>query len=291
MNRIPEKFGIPSFLKLTKPIITLSVAFSALTGFILFSGAFSHGWFHMYLGVLLVAAGSSVINQIQEKNQDKLMDRTRNRPLPSGQIHVNHAWLLVFALTILGVVLLWFYVKPVSSILAIITLIWYNGIYTPLKRVSPWAIIPGAVVGALPPLIGWTAAGGYLFHPHIAFVSFFFFIGQIPHFWLILLRYGQDYEKAGFPAISKVFSPNQISRLTFTWTTATAVIAVFLPLFGIIESIWLGSAIVTLSILLVLSFHKWPGIKNPVQMNRAFMIMNFYFLSMMIIIIIDSLLV
>jgi heme o synthase len=290
MNRIPEKVRIPSLLKLTKPIITLSVAFSALTGFILFSGAFSYGWFYMYLGVLLVAAGSSVINHIQEKNQDKLMERTRNRPLPSGQVSISLAWILAFFLAISGVLLLWVFVKPVSAILAMITLIWYNGIYTPLKRISPWAIIPGAVVGAIPPVIGWTAAGGYLFHPHITFVSFFFFIGQIPHFWLILLRYGHDYDKAGFPSISKVFSPNQISRLTFTWTTTTAAIAVCLPLFGIIESIWLGGAIVIFSVFLVLSFYKWPGIKNPVHVNRAFMIMNIYFLSMMLIIISDSLL-
>lgn len=290
MNKISEKVGILSFLKLTKPIITLSVAFSALTGFILFSGAFGYGWFYMYFGVLLVAAGSSVINQIQEKTQDKLMERTRNRPLPSGQVSVSLAWILAFILAISGVLLLWVFVKPVSAILAMITLIWYNGIYTPLKRISPWAIIPGAVVGALPPVIGWTAAGGYLFHPHIVFVSFFFFIGQIPHFWLILLRYGHDYQKAGFKSIRKVFNPNQISRLTFTWTTATAAIAVCLPLFGIIESIWLGGTIVIFSIFLVLSFHKWPGIKNPVHVNRAFMIMNIYFLSMMIIIISDSLL-
>jgi heme o synthase len=290
MNKIPPKEKIGSFLKLTKPVITLSVGFSALTGFILFNGAFSQGWFYMYLGVLFVAAGSSVINQIQERNLDKLMDRTLSRPIPSGQVSPIQAWIMAAILGLSGVALLWVFVKPVSAILAITTLLWYNGIYTPLKRVSPWAIIPGAVVGALPPVIGWTAAGGYLFHPHIVFVSFFFFIGQIPHFWLILLRYGHDYEKAGFPSVSKIFSQLQISRLTFTWTTATAAIAVFLPLFGIIESIWLGGTIVILSAFLVLSFHKWPGIKNPVHVNRAFMIMNFYFLSMMIIIIADSLL-
>jgi heme o synthase len=289
MNKIPPKEKIGSFLKLTKPIITLSVAFSALTGFILFSGAFSHGWFYMYLGVLFIAAGSSVTNQIQERNQDKLMDRTHDRPLPSGQVTVHEAWILAAILGLSGIVLLWVFVRPVSAILAIITLLWYNGIYTPLKRVSPWAIIPGAVVGAIPPVIGWTAAGGYLFHPHIAFVSFFFFTGQIPHFWLILLRYGHDYEKAGFPSVSKVFSQLQISRLTFTWTTATAAIAIFLPLFGIIKSVWLGGTIVILSLILVLSFHKWPGIKKPVHVNRVFIIMNIYFLSMMIIIIIDSL--
>jgi len=278
----------PGLLRLTKPIITLSVAFSALTGFVLFSGSFSEGWPFMYLGVLLIAAGSSAINHIQEAKTDHLMERTRNRPLPSGQVNILQAVIWASILSLSGAILLWYQTNPQATLLAVFTLFWYNAVYTPLKKVTPWAIIPGAVVGAIPPVIGWTAAGGAINHPDIIFISFFFFIGQIPHFWLILLRYGKDYEKAGFPSISKTFSPDQISRLTFTWTAATAMTAILLSIFGVIVSNAVSITVIILSVALIAAFYKWPGIKKPAQFERAFIIMNLYFLFMMILIIADA---
>lgn len=283
-------YTVLAYLKLTKPIITLSVSFSALTGFVLFSKAFSDGWLVVYLGVLLIAAGSSVINQIQEADSDKLMERTRNRPIPTGIVGKKQAWLWAALLSVSGALILGYQFNLLTSVLAVFTLLWYNGIYTPLKRITPWAILPGALVGAIPPAIGWVAAGGSLIHPHILFLSFFFFIGQIPHFWLILLRYGEDYQKAGFPSITSTFNTEQISRLTFVWTTATAIAAVFLSVFGIIESLAIAFIILGLSLVLVISFYKWPGIKRPALVNRAFMIMNLYFLLIMLLIIADSIL-
>lgn len=288
--RLSPGSSLLPLLKLTKPIITLSVAFSALTGFVLYSGAFSQGWLPLYFGVMLIAAGSSAINQIQEKHYDSLMERTRLRPMPSGQIGKVSAWVFSLLLAASGAVLLWLYTSPLASALAIVTLLWYNGIYTPLKRVSPWAILPGAVVGAIPPAIGWTAAGGSILHPHISFVAFFFFMGQIPHFWLILLRYGKDYELAGFSSVSAVFSPEQIARLTFLWTSATAVSSVFLWVFGIVHYAASGVILILLSALLITTFQKWPGIKKPAFVNRAFMVMNIYFLFIMILIMVDALL-
>lgn len=279
-----------AYIKLSKPIITLSVSFSALTGFVLFSKALANGWFVAYSGVLLIAAGSSVINQIQEADSDKLMERTRNRPIPTGIVGERQAWLWAAILSISGAWILGYQFNLLTSVLAIFTLLWYNGIYTPLKRITPWAILPGAVVGAIPPAIGWVAAGGTLLHPHIIFLSFFFFIGQIPHFWLILLRYGEDYHKAGFPSITSTFNTEQISRLTFVWTTATAIAAVFLSVFGIIESLAIALIILGLSVILVIFFYKWPGIKRPALVNRAFVIMNLYFLLIMLLIIADSIL-
>ena len=279
-----------AYIKLSKPIITLSVSFSALTGFVLFSKALANGWFVAYSGVLLIAAGSSVINQIQEADSDKLMERTRNRPIPTGIVGERQAWLWAAILSISGAWILGYQFNLLTSVLAIFTLLWYNGIYTPLKRITPWAILPGAVVGAIPPAIGWVAAGGTLLHPHIIFLSFFFFIGQIPHFWLILLRYGEDYHKAGFPSITSTFNTEQISKLTFVWTTATAIAAVFLSVFGIIESLAIALIILGLSVILVIFFYKWPGIKRPALVNRAFVIMNLYFLLIMLLIIADSIL-
>ncbi len=275
-----------ALLRLTKPIITLSVGFSALTAYILHEGSMSRGWFLLYLGVLLTAAGSSAINQIQEAKQDKMMARTQNRPIPSGQITSLQASVWAFLLVSTGALILWRYSNPMASGLSLTTVLWYNGVYTPLKKITPWAILPGAVVGAIPPAIGWVAAGGALLHPHIVFLCFFFFIGQIPHFWLILLRHSHDYEKGGFPSISTTFTSLQIRRLTFSWTLSTAMAAVCLTLFGIISSTFLAIATVILSIALVISFGRL--LQNHSFVNKTFIIMNLYFMLMMIIIILDA---
>lgn len=276
-------------LTLTKPVITLSVAFSALTGYILYAGEFASGWLYVYLGVLLVAAGSSVINQIQEIDADRLMDRTRHRPLPSARIGVVQAWIWAVCLVGSGMVLLWVFTVPRGALLAAFTLVWYNGVYTPLKRFSAWAIFPGALVGAVPPLIGWTTAGGDLGHPHIVLVAFFFFTGQIPHFWLISLRHGQDYQKAGFPSVTALFSHTQISRLTFLWTFATALIALWLPVLGVLQTKVPAMVLVVLSAGLIFYFLKWPGLRKPLLVSKAFAKMNLYFFLVMCLLIIDAL--
>ncbi|RPI68985.1 MAG: hypothetical protein EHM47_13890, partial [Ignavibacteriales bacterium] len=128
---------------------------------------------------------------------------------------------------------------------------WYNVIYTPLKKKNPLAIIPGSLVGAIPPAVGWAAAGGSIFDSGIIIISFFFFIWQIPHFWLLLLVLDKDYEKAGFPTLTKIFSHAQLARITFIWILATIVTGLIIPLFGITNfpginflllgaGIWLG---------------------------------------------------
>lgn len=283
-----NSFFFQPYFQLTKPIITLSVSFSALTGYVLFSGGFTGHWFSMYAGVLLVAAGSSALNQIQESDMDRKMKRTRSRPLPSGRLSMMQAALFTVLLIAAGTTLLAIRNGTVPMTLALVTLMWYNGIYTPLKRFSPWAVIPGAVVGAIPPVIGWTAAGGWLFHHDAALIMFFFFTGQIPHFWLILLRHGDDYQKAGFPSISNTFSNSQIHRLTFSWTAATALTAIMLPLFDVITGYIIGGVIIVLSATLVIWFYV--SVRRTFNVNRAFFITNIYFLIMMLLIMTDALL-
>jgi protoheme IX farnesyltransferase len=134
--------------------------------------------------------------------------------------------------------------------------LWYNGIYTPLKKKNALAIIPGSMVGALPPLAGWVAAGGSIFDPQILILGFFFFIWQIPHFWLLLLIFGKDYEQAGFPTLTQIFSMDQLSRITFVWITATIASGMLIPLFGVIKNYFIYSGMLISGIWLL-----WKALK------------------------------
>jgi protoheme IX farnesyltransferase len=130
------------------------------------------------------------------------------------------------------------YPNWIAIALGVFTVFWYNGVYTPLKRVTAFAAVPGGLVGALPPVIGWVCAGGDIFDPRIRAVAFFFFIWQIPHFWLLLMRTGEDYRRAGLPSLTSVFSREQLARVTFVWMLATAVASLVFPLFGVTRSLW-----------------------------------------------------
>jgi protoheme IX farnesyltransferase len=145
----------------------------------------------------LVTASSNIINQILEKDTDKLMQRTQNRPLPLSQISVVAASLLAGVFGVTGVGILGFYFNPISGLLGALALISYAFIYTPFKKVSPAAVFIGAVPGSMPLLIGWTAATGTIGWGGILLFLIQFF-WQIPHFWSIAWLLNDDYNKAGF---------------------------------------------------------------------------------------------
>ncbi len=161
---------------LTKIKITVFVTLTTAVGFIAASGKLNLVFVEVCFGLLLLACGSAVINHIQERRTDALMKRTKSRPIPSGKISVKSAVILSAVLLVSGSALLYYGGGKLALGLAVLNLLWYNGFYTPLKRVSSLAILPGALVGAIPPAVGWVAAGGYVFDKEIIILSFFFFI-------------------------------------------------------------------------------------------------------------------
>ena len=281
-----EKIKILS--ELTKIRITLFVTLTTAFGYICFSQKLSINLLTVVFGILLLACGSAVINHIQEWKTDALMERTKNRPIPSKKISVPNAAIISLVLIFTGSFLLLFN-GIIPLLLGLLNLFWYNVVYTPLKRVNQLAIIPGSLVGAIPPVVGWTSAGGYVFDPQILVISFFFFIWQIPHFWLLLLLLGKDYEKAGFPTLTQVFNTNQLSRITFIWIVATVVASLLIPLFGIVKNPVYYFALLAAGLWLTFQASKFLKDQNQKMNFRfAFREINIFALVVMLIISIDQ---
>ena len=233
------------FWEITKLRITIFVTVTTVFGYIAAVNSIDAGMILPTIGILFLACGSASLNHFQERKTDALMDRTKNRPIPSGRISGSSVLEISLVLVVAGSLLLFIGSGVLALAFGLLNLVWYNGIYTPLKKVSPLAIVPGSLVGAIPPLVGWIAGGGYLFDPQIILISFFFFIWQIPHFWLLLMVLDKDYEKAGFPTLTKIFNQPQLGRITFIWVLATGVTGLLLPLFQIshnqfIAAFWLA---------------------------------------------------
>ena len=275
-------------IELGKVRIALPVALSALAGFTLYAGEIgSQGWL-LALGVFLMSCGSGAINHWQEHKTDARMPRTQHRPIPSGRISVAGGLLVALFYVAAGSVVLFFTNPPVALGLSWTTLFFYNLVYTPLKKITAFAVIPGSMVGALPPLIGWTAAGGNITSEIILLVAVFFFIGQIPHFWLLLLMFGDQYKKAGMPSLNQLFSKNQIKRITFTWVLTT-VASALLVLFFIFTSKVLLILLLGYTFYLLFSLSFSMLLKNELRVKQAFYKLNFLYLFMMLFLIADSL--
>jgi heme o synthase len=277
--------------ELTKIRITIFVTVTTALGYICYAEKLGLYILVPLVGILFLSCGSAAVNHIQERNTDALMHRTMNRPLPSGRISPKNAWLIALSLIILGSIILYFS-GIVALLLGLLNLIWYNLVYTPLKKVSALAIIPGSLVGAIPPMIGWAAAGGSLTDPRILFLALFFFIWQIPHFWLLLLVLSNDYERAGFPTLTKIFDKEQLSRITFMWILATIVIGLMIPFFGLVKF--------PLVNILLLIPACWLTIKAVKLLTRnsenisftfAFREINLFVLAMIFLLSIDKILI
>jgi protoheme IX farnesyltransferase len=184
--------------ELLKFRLSLLVAFSCAFGYVLASPQVNWRVLPMlFIGGFLVSGASIVINQIIEKDLDKVMSRTRNRPLPTGRLSVSEAVAFCVMCMGAGVSILLVYTNVLTTVLSVVSMVLYSFIYTPLKRVGPIAVLVGAIPGALPPLLGWTAATGSISHEAMIIFGIQF-IWQFPHFWAIAWVADEDYKKAGF---------------------------------------------------------------------------------------------
>jgi protoheme IX farnesyltransferase len=251
IGRFRRLKGAAPYLELCKIRVSLLAAGSAMAGFAAGASRFGGAMLRPGLGVFWLACGACALNQYQDRRLDALMERTKGRPLPAGSVSPRGALALSSVLIGLGACML-LSGGPVVFALGLAAVAWYNGLYAWLKRVSAFAAVPGALTGVLPPAIGWAWAGGSFSRPGIWFVGLFFFLWQVPHFWLVAMERGPEYKVAGLPALTDVLSGPQIRRIVSQWVLAAAACSLLLVPTGALRalpsraallaaSLWLGA--------------------------------------------------
>ena len=257
--KLSNNLTIQIINELTKFRLTLSVVFSSFISYFLGSESINFiDLTYLLTGGILIVSSSNIFNQIIERDLDKLMNRTKNRPLPKNKIKINTALLLAITTGVLGIILMYL-INIKVAILAAVSIFLYTAIYTPMKLVSPLAVFVGAIPGAFPFMIGWVAATNEIGIEAITLFLMQFF-WQFPHFWSIGWSQSEDYKKAGFkmlPTGKKDKSTSAQILFYSIWAVIISIVPSFgitgnlrLSLFGLIFVIILGVFLVYKSYLL-----------------------------------------
>jgi len=286
------KNNLQLILALIKYKVSIAVTFTAITGYVVYTGHFDLQIITLVLGVFLLAGGSSALNECQESKYDAKMPRTMNRPIPTGKISLANAVVVSVMFCLAGLFVLYYNFGAITAALGLLNLVWYNLIYTYLKRVSSFAVVPGSLVGAIPAFMGWTAAGGYVFQPTIIFIAFFLFIWQIPHFWLLMIKYGKEYEEAGFKTINQAVNSGNLKMIIFAWVVATSFSSIIVPLFLVNISLPFFLVIFGLNLAFIAIFTKL-SFGNVAELNfrKSFISINIYMMLFMLMLIIFHIIV
>ena len=244
-------------LHLGKTRISLLASLSTATGYFLATGDVALHMLVPTTAVFLIACGSCGLNQYQDREIDRFMERTKSRPIPSGKMTPETALSISLGLTLAGLFILLYEAEKLALGLGLFAVLWYNSVYTPLKKRTAFATLPGALVGAIPPLLGWVSGGGDLFDRQVWGVALFFYIWQVPHFWLLLLGFAADYRKAGIPSLTSRFTAEQMKAIIFIWILSTGACCLLLPLFSLVKLQAVLLALFTLTFWLVGSAVKF----------------------------------
>ncbi len=219
---------IKDFFSVTKFVLSFAVSLSALFAYIMAKGDVGLDMLYATFSVLLVAMGVSTLNQVQEYKSDAKMERTKNRPIASGRMRPMTGIILAVVLILLSFVVIYSLLGLTGINIFMFAFIWYNAMYTPLKKKSALAVVPGAILGVIPPAIGWLVAGHSLMELEFIALALYFFIWQVPHFWLLVMLFHGDYKDGGYPTAMRLFGQASLQRLTFVWLIFTIQAGIFL---------------------------------------------------------------
>lgn len=248
-----------------------------------YNHSFDNRVLFVFFGVFFLASGASALNQVQEKDYDGKMIRTWKRPVPMGLIQAKIAIIIAFSFIVSGLIILFFAGGIMSFLIGLLSILWYNGLYTILKKITAYAVFPGSLTGVFPILIGWTAAGGNWQDKQLLFISFFMIMWQIPHFLLLMLHYNDDYKKADFPTFSDFLNTIQIKRLILTWVTCTVIASYLLIIFNIITPVIFKSLLIFSGIVMIIIFTNEILRKTEMKYKLLFMAINSYMLLVMLL--------
>ena len=249
-------FFSKSFFELTKARLAISVVFSSVVGYLLAVDSFDlYTLFLLSVGGYCMVGASNSFNQIIEKDIDALMDRTKNRPIPSKKMSVSTAFYISIILTLIGIVVL-YKINPRTALFGAISIFIYTCLYTPLKTITPLSVFVGAFPGAIPFMLGWVAAtSNFGIEPGTLFMIQFFW--QFPHFWALGWMLHDDYQKAGINMLPTKKRDKSTALQIVLYSLWTIIISVF-PVTGLTGdlrlSIW--SAVVVLILGLVMLFYS-----------------------------------
>lgn len=250
---------VSSFVELMKLKMVFHILITTFAGYYLGSKLdldLPRMW-HSLLGTGILAIGAFALNQAIEKEYDKLMERTRERPLPTGRVGKTAALLFGLACSAGGTAYLWMAVNPLTAVLGALTVILYAAVYTPMKRLSSLNTLVGAVPGALPPLMGWTAAQGSIGLGGILLFAILFF-WQLPHFLALALMYQEDYRMGGFKMLSVTDPTGEACFRHILSQTLTLVLVSLFPFVFHLSGTWyLMAALLGGGYFLLAAFSLW----------------------------------
>lgn len=250
--------GLAAWLELMKLRMVLHILITTLVGFFFGSPA-AFDWTALGIslaGTGLLAIAAFAFNQTLERDADALMERTRNRPLPTDRVGSKAAWVFGGVVTILGTALLW-QVNALTAILGFATVVLYAAVYTPMKRWTSLNTLVGAIPGALPPLMGWTASHG-AFGMGGGLLFAILFAWQLPHFLAIALMYQKDYATGGFRMLSVTDPTGEACARHILFQTMVLCLISLLPfLFGLTGTLYLLAAVVLGAGFLLYAYRLW----------------------------------
>jgi len=275
-------------LDLIKPNITSLVLITTAGGIWLAPG--SMGWSTLWAaicGTLGVVIGANILNCYIERDSDKLMGRTKNRPLPTGRLSVHAALIFGLLIALLSTLAIMFWVNLTTTYLALIAFVSYVWIYTPMKRLSPQALVVGSLPGALPPLMGWTAVTGSLDPPGLVLFGILFF-WQIPHFIAIAFYRQREYERAGLQTF-----PSQYGHLNalihgVLWSVLLVATSLVLYPLGMAGRLYLVISSILGAILLWYSFMGFWAPQRNLWARRFFLYTLIYLTALFATLMIDA---
>lgn len=281
---------IKDYLSFTKAGLSFAVGLPGLLVYLLVAQEVGAALWFSLLGIFLLALGVSGLNQYQEREVDAKMPRCQNRPLVTGRISniaaINTIAFLISSATLCFYLALGF----VGIAVTFVVIFLYNGLYTPMKQISPYAVFPGAILGVIPPMVCWLAAGQGLLETRFLVLAWLYFIWQMPHFWLLVLMYHKDYASANLPTMVDIMGVGSLSRVTYVWILLTVISALMAVTFFMPQSQIILGLILAHSLFLI--YAAMPLIRFNVRApkltcKKIFMQLNLYMLLVVAFLVID----